>query len=44
MTVIKCSVCDKVIKPEKPTHRPFLVFYINRPCENCNGKIEMVTI
>jgi DNA-directed RNA polymerase subunit RPC12/RpoP len=44
MTVIICSECGKVVKPEKPTHRPYLVFYINIPCAGCRGKIELVKV
>jgi len=42
MTIIICSVCGKVIQPAKPTHRPYLVFYINEPCPNCKGKIDVL--
>lgn len=44
MTVIMCPECNKVIKPGKPTHRPYLVFYINQPCEGCGGKIDLVKL
>jgi len=46
MTVIICEKCGKVVKPVKPSHRPYLVFYINNPCENpdCRGKSEVVKV
>jgi len=45
MTVIKCTICGKEVKPEKPERRrPYMVFYVNEPCADpaCNGKIELV--
>lgn len=45
MTVVKCLVCGKEVKPVKPDRRrPYMVFYVNKPCDNpdCNGKIDLL--
>lgn len=45
MTVFKCSICGKEVKPENGNRRkPYMVFYVNKPCADpgCNGKAELV--